>query len=47
MKFVFMSYSVVVSRFVLLFVVYLVLFNMDCLLSLEVSLCSGCDECFL
>ena len=34
-----------VSGLVLMFVVYLVLLNVICFLSLAVCLCSGCDEC--
>ena len=43
-----MSFSVIVPGFVLIFVVYLVLWNMVCFLSLGVglcivSLCIGCN----
>ena len=43
-----MYYSVMVTRFVPMFVVYLVLLNVVCFLSLGVclcivNLCSGCD----
>ena len=45
-----MSCCLIVSGFVLIFVVYIVLLNMVCFLSLRVglciiSLCSGCDGC--
>ena len=45
-----MSCSVMVSGFVLMFVVYLVLLNVVCVLSLRICLCivilcSGCDGC--
>ena len=50
-RLVFMSCIVMVSGFVLMCVVYLVLFNVNCLLSLGlclciVRLCSMCDGCF-
>ena len=49
-RLVFTSCSVIVSGFVLIFVVYQVLLNVVCFLSLGVclciiSLCSGCDGC--
>ena len=51
-RLVFMSCSIMVFRFVLMFVVYLVLLNVVCFLSLGVgwgivNLCSGCDRCFV
>ena len=47
---VFMSCSVMVSGFVLMFIVYLVLFNVVCFLRLGVrlcivGLCNGCGGC--
>ena len=44
-RLVFMSYSIKVSGFVLMFGVYLVLLNVICFLSLGVCLCSRCDVC--
>ena len=49
-RLVFMSSSVIVPGFVPMCVVYLVLFNVVCFLSLGislciVSLCIGCDGC--
>ena len=45
-----MSCSIMVSEFVLMFVVYLMLMTVFCFLGLRVgscivSLCSGCDGC--
>ena len=44
-RLVFMSCSVMVSEFGLMFVVYIVLLNMVCVLSLGVCLCNGCNGC--
>ena len=49
-RLVFMSCSVVVHGFMLMFVVYLVLLNVVCFLRLGVclsivTLCGGCDGC--
>ena len=44
-RLVFMSFSVMLSGLVLMFVVYLMLLNVVCFLTLGVCLCSGCGGC--